>query len=178
MQRGAGIYTEQVRLGHLLPLFWSSMNLSCSLPPLGPRPSTLWGVRESVLHDCHPGTSAQWLSRMGSLLLPAGHGGLGGERAGHSVWLCQWFPLYPAGFWACDFAFRALWGPHLTPQWLPVAKRQGLCKWKLPSRVPQHRPPHALHSSSSSWLASLLSHPQPAVPFLTTPSGNLPETPD
>ena len=106
---GAGIYTEQVKLGHLLPFFWSSMNLSCSLPPMGPRPSTLWGVRESALHDHRPGTSAQWLSRMGSLLLPGGRGGLGGERAGHSVWLCQWFRCTLQGSGPVILLFMHMW---------------------------------------------------------------------
>ena len=57
MQRGTGIYIEQLKLGHILPFSWSSMSLRCSLLPLGPRPLTLWEVRESVLHDRCPGAN-------------------------------------------------------------------------------------------------------------------------
>ena len=134
-----------------------------------------------------------WLSRMGSLLLPAGPwragegrgqgtaaGPVGGspctlQGSGPVILLFVnvWWEIFPELRY-----FPVGWGPHLTPQWLPFTKRQSLCKWNLPSQVPQHRLHHALRSGSYFRSASLLSHPLPLVPFLTTPSGNLLETPD
>lgn len=105
VQRGTGIYIEQLKLGHLLPFSWSSMSLRCSLLPLGPQPLTLWEVRESVLQDRRPGANVAQQDGKPAAASRAVEGWRE-ERAGHSGWPCRWFPLYPAGFWACDFAFR------------------------------------------------------------------------
>lgn len=111
-----------------------------------------------------------WLSRMGSLLLPAGPGRAGrGEGRAQRLALSV-VPLYSAGFWACDFAFRECVvgdlpelrsfpvGPPFNPSMAACRQAPGSLQVEPAPSRPQHRPHHALLDSSFQ-SASLLSHP-------------------
>ena len=136
VQWGTGIYIEQVKLGYLLPLVWSSMSLSCLLPPLGPRPLMLWEVRESVLHDHCPGASVAQQDGKPAAASRAGEGwegrGEAHEATGRSH-LCPSVPLL--GPSCCDLCW--LWWSvfvrtEQTPRTIPDAS--------LPTKPPSKWP--------------------------------------